>query len=268
MRLKSPATYGACMIRRSQSFGSIAAAYERYRPGYPPALVDAVLSYAAPPVASALEMGAGTGKATRAFAERGVEVVATEPDAEMLAELRRHVPSNVRAEQATLEEVQGGATYDLVFAAAALHWTDAATRWARIADLLRPGGTFASFGGPVELTNPVLRQAVQDADRSTGVDHVTSPDGTPEDAAMQWPGTEMLQSDLFTDVVQSTIPRQITMSADDYIGHLGTISAYLVLPEEERLAVFDRVRGVLPAEVDVTSDLILHLARRHRAGHQ
>jgi len=29
---------------------------------------------------------------------------------------------------------------------------------------------------------------------------VASPDGTPADSAMQWPGTELTRSDLFTDV--------------------------------------------------------------------
>ena len=53
---------------RALSFGSVAAAYERFRPGYPDALVDQVLTYAGRPVRTALEIGAGTGKATRAFA--------------------------------------------------------------------------------------------------------------------------------------------------------------------------------------------------------
>ncbi len=64
---------------RALSFGSVATAYERYRPGYPVELVDEVLNYAGRPVRTALEIGAGTGKATRVFAERGLAVTATEP---------------------------------------------------------------------------------------------------------------------------------------------------------------------------------------------
>jgi hypothetical protein len=62
------------MPGRSMSFGAVAAAYERYRPGYPAALADTVLGYAGRPVLAALEIGAGTGKATRLFAERGITV--------------------------------------------------------------------------------------------------------------------------------------------------------------------------------------------------
>jgi predicted RNA methylase len=64
-------------------FGLVAADYERYRMGYGRDVIDAVLAYAGRPVASALEVGAGTGKATRAFATRGIRVAALEPDPEM-----------------------------------------------------------------------------------------------------------------------------------------------------------------------------------------
>src|SRR3954470_12900056 len=133
------------MTERALSFGAVAGAYERFRPGYPDALVDAVLSYAGRPVRTALEIGAGTGKATRIFAARGIAVTATDPDAAMLAELRRHVPAGGRPRQAAFEELPPDETYGLVYAAAALHWTNSEGRWPRVAALLTPGGVFASF---------------------------------------------------------------------------------------------------------------------------
>ncbi|MBO0871565.1 MAG: SAM-dependent methyltransferase, partial [Micromonosporaceae bacterium] len=57
---------------RALSFGAVAEAYERFRPAYPVELVDTVLRYATRPVRTALEIGAGTGKATRLFAQRGI----------------------------------------------------------------------------------------------------------------------------------------------------------------------------------------------------
>jgi trans-aconitate methyltransferase len=84
------------MSGRARSFGVVAEAYERFRPGYPVELVDTVMTYADRPVRTALEIGAGTGKATRLFAQQGVTVTATEPDGAMLAELRQHVPANVK----------------------------------------------------------------------------------------------------------------------------------------------------------------------------
>jgi hypothetical protein len=78
---------------------------------------------------------------------------------------------------------------------------------------------------------------------------------------MQWPGTELQQSDRFTDVRQSTIERRVALSAGDYLGHLSTISAYLTLPESVRSDVFDRILAVLPERVTLLADITLHLAR-------
>ena len=56
---------------------------------------------------------------------------------------------------------------------------------------------------------------------------------------MQWPGTELRRSEWFADVQQFVIERRLTMSARDYVGHLSTISAYLI-----------------------AADITVHLARR------
>ena len=50
---------------RGLLFGMVAESYERYRLDYSNDLVDTILAYAGRPVHSALEVGAGTGKAGR-----------------------------------------------------------------------------------------------------------------------------------------------------------------------------------------------------------
>ncbi len=233
-----------------------------FRPGYPDDLVDAVLANADRPVCSALEIGAGTGKATRLFAARGITVTATEPDPAMLRELRKHVPATVTTVQAAFEDLPLAPTYDLVFAAAALHWTSPDSRWPRIAAMLKPAGIFAAFGGPTRLADPEVEKAVEEA-RSPFLedDEVPPPDGTPADSPMQWPGTELAGSDLFTDVRQSVIERRMTIAARDYVGYLSTISAYLELPDSDRRHVLGRIVQVLPAQVSVVADIALHVAR-------
>jgi hypothetical protein len=52
------------------------------------------------------------------------------------------------------------------------------------------------------------------------------------------------------------------MAPDDWIGHLSTVSAYLVLPAEDRRTVFRRIREVLPDPVAVSADVVVHAARR------
>ena len=253
------------MSGRSMSFGAVAAAYERFRPGYPAELVDTVLRYARQPIRTALEIGAGTGKATRLFAERLITVTATEPDGAMLAELRKHVPANVITVQAAFEDLRPAETYGLVYAAAALHWTSPEGRWPRVAALLEPGGVFASFGGQFDLADPAMKEAVRAARAPfLETDEIASPDGTPPGQHMQWPGTELQRSEWFTDVQQSVIERRLTMSARDYVGHLSTVSAYLQLPAAQQEQIYDRFRRVLPERVEVSADITAHLARRCR----
>jgi SAM-dependent methyltransferase len=251
------------MSGRALSFGAVAQAYERFRPGYPAELADLIMAYADRPVLTALEIGAGTGKATRLLAERGIAVTATEPDGAMLAELRKHVPPNVTAVQATFEDLRPTKSYGLVYAAAALHWTNPKGRWSRVATLLEPGGVFASFGGPTQLADPAVAEAVRAA-RAPFLqsDEIPSPDGTPPGQSMQWPGTELRQSEWFADVRQSVIKRSLMMPASDYIGLLSTVSAYLELPAREQEQVYSRIADVLPQTVEIAADLIVHLARR------
>ncbi|MEV4510938.1 class I SAM-dependent methyltransferase [Dactylosporangium sp. NPDC049525] len=251
------------MSGRALSFGAVAEAYERFRPGYPEALRDTVLAYAGRPVRTALEIGAGTGKATRLFARPGTVVTATDPDGAMLAELRKHVPADVRTVRAAFEDLPPGERYDLVYAAAALHWTSPQGRWSRMAALLEPGGVLASCGGPVRLADPAAEEAVRAARAPfLDTDEIPSPDGTPEGHAMQWPGTELQQTPWFADVRQQVIERRVTMRAPDYVGHLSTLSAYLELPASAQEEVFRRIERVLPETVELVADVIVHLARR------
>lgn len=264
-RAAFPACQNACMSVRALSFGAIAEAYERFRPGYPEALFEVVAAYAGEPIRTALEIGAGTGKATRLFTGHGVEVTATEPDAAMLAELRKAVPTGVKSVQAAFEDLRPapGEAFGLVYAAAALHWTNPEGRWPRVAALLRPHGVFASFGGPLQPADPALEEAVRAA-RAPFLerDDIPSPDGTAPEREMQWPGTELLRSDLFTDVRQSVVERRFSVSDQDYIGHLSTISAYLQLPAATREQVFEAIARVLPETVEIAADITVHLARR------
>jgi SAM-dependent methyltransferase len=251
------------VAERALTFGAVARNYEHYRIGYPAAVVDLVMSYAGGPIATALEIGAGTGKATRVFAERGIAVTASEPDADMIAELRQHVPSEVSIVQASFEELSGRPTYDLVYVAAALHWTKPEGRWSRVAALLKPAGVFANFGGNVEIADSDLRARVRAA-RAPILDDadIVPPDGTPIGAPMQWPGSELERTELFTDVEQHVIAERLAITAQEYVGMLSTVSAFLLLSPEDLQNAVDLMLAVLPAQVELSVETFVHLARR------
>lgn len=71
------------------AFGQVAQVYDRVRPSYPPVVIDAVLDFAGVRYdGRILEVGAGTGKATTLLADRGLAVLALEPDPAMAAVAR------------------------------------------------------------------------------------------------------------------------------------------------------------------------------------
>ncbi len=126
--------------RHARSFGSVAEIYDRGRPSFPTAAVAWLVGSEA---ATVLELGAGTGKLTRVLVELGHDVHATDPDAEMLAVLRRHLPDVPTSESGAEEIPLPDRSVDVVVVAQAFHWFDHERALPEIARVLRPGGHVA-----------------------------------------------------------------------------------------------------------------------------
>ncbi|MCI4322101.1 MAG: methyltransferase domain-containing protein, partial [Thermoplasmata archaeon] len=77
----------------ARSFGDVAEMYDRGRPEYPEAAVRHLAErLALGPGRRVVELGAGTGKFTRALARTGAEVIAVEPSEGMRAVFRERLP--------------------------------------------------------------------------------------------------------------------------------------------------------------------------------
>ena len=125
-------------------FVDVAEEYETGRPGYPPEAVAALTErLALPPGARIADVGAGTGKLTRALIAAGFDVVAIEPLAGLRARLRAVVPG-VEARDGAAEALPlADASVDAVACANAFHWFDAPRAVAEFARVIRPGGALA-----------------------------------------------------------------------------------------------------------------------------
>jgi SAM-dependent methyltransferase len=131
------------------TFDQAAELYDRVRPGYPAALFDDLAELTLiGPGSRVLEIGPGTGQATRPLAERGCRVVAVELGAGLAAVARRNLAAfpSVEVVTAAFEDWPLPAEpFDLVLAATAFHWLDPAVRVEKVADALRPGGWLATI---------------------------------------------------------------------------------------------------------------------------
>jgi SAM-dependent methyltransferase len=134
-------------------FDDVPELYDRVRPGYPDELfADLVTLTGIDERTPVLEVGCGTGQATRSLAALGCPVTAVEPGAGMAALARRRVAAfrGVDVESSTFEEWDDrGRRFDALVAATSWHWVDPAVGWRRAHALLRPGGWIALLGNVV-----------------------------------------------------------------------------------------------------------------------
>ncbi len=124
------------------SFETVADEYDTARPSYPPGVFDALGDLDGLLV---LDVGAGTGIATRQLLARGASVVAIDPGRGVLARAAIRTPGlrAVAADGAVLP-VQA-AVADLICFAQAWHWLDRSARVGEAHRILREGGRWAGW---------------------------------------------------------------------------------------------------------------------------
>jgi len=131
----------------TQRFTGRVESYRRYRPSYPPELVDRLRSACGLTSNSVIaDVAAGTGLLTEVFLAAGFPVIAVEPNPEM-----RAACASLTADFPRLNIVEGTAeathlpdhSLDLVTVAQAMHWFDLERTRAEFVRVLRPAGSCA-----------------------------------------------------------------------------------------------------------------------------
>ncbi|WP_030906243.1 class I SAM-dependent methyltransferase [Streptomyces sp. NRRL F-5126] len=225
------------MTARALSFDVVAELYDTSRPGYPPALFDAIEEAAGRPLAGAhaVDVGAGTGIATRSLLARGARVTAVEPGPGMAARLHAVLPEVplVRAVGDALPLADASA--DLVTYAQSWHWTDRERAFAEAMRVLRPGGTLALFWNVADQTVPWL--AAQDARlRAHGGDGGHGVHGAREQGPLL-PGS--------VPTAHRRVPWSRTVAVDEHLANLSTHSVFRMLGESATAAFLTAERQAL-----------------------
>lgn len=264
--------------RRRLSFGTVADQYERHRPGYPAEMIAAVLDYAhAAPGDRILEVGAGTGRATIAFAQRGYALTALEPDADMAAVASKRAATaglsveilNTDFEHAELPRQ----AFQLVISATAWHWVTPGLRNELAAAALVPGGALAPFWNRPQWDGNPLRAEFDRAYATVEQEFAARPPGPMNPAgappqirdATEWLEHEFEHSADFIDLDARVFSWRQRYSTEEYIGLLGTHSDHIVLDDAPR----ERLYGAIGEAIDgaggsfeLTYQTLLCLARR------
>ncbi len=232
----------------SRSFNRVAELYEASRPGYPAELVDFIVTAAhLAPQAGLLEIGAGTGLATEAFARRGYSITCLEPGENLAAVARRKLRQypGVRFALTTFEEwpVQEQA-FELAYSAQAFHWVDPQVGYARAAQALRPGGHLALFWNMYpDPTGPLFEQIDQVYREHTP--ELVDGKSMPYRDVIQQRQESLAQSGWFQPPAVRRFPWSQVYTTAQYLNLLNTYSDHLRLEEESRRRLFAGIAAVI-----------------------
>jgi SAM-dependent methyltransferase len=247
------------------AFGLAADQYDLIRPGYPDDLVTDVLAHCGGTSATAVEAGAGTGKATRSFAAQGIRIAAVEPDPAMAGVLA----ANCAAYPGVTVVVTGFESYlpaqpcGLLFSAQAWHWMDPEVRWQHAAATLAPGGSLALFWNFDRIIDQRVQAEVIATHRALALDIEWDTDPISGDGLLdRWPATDLAGLAAFAGLQAHVYRWERALTRRQYLDYLATHSAYLLLDAAVRTELFARVGRALPGQVLLAEDTILYLARR------
>ena len=231
----------------ARSFGSEAARYDQVRPSYPAAAIQLVLgglrnarADGRPP--RVLDLGAGTGKLTASLVDRQVEVVAVEPDRQMLAVLASRLPQ-ARALAGSAERIplQDGSV-DAIVVGQAFHWFRRPAADHELARVLRPGGVVGLLWNlpdrSVEWVPKVYRASRK--------------------SEQPWSEAfDQLDGELFTELEQASVPSEHLLPGPDGLRDLvHTWSWVITRTKAEQDAIDHRLRILISQYAELQAPVV------------
>lgn len=233
---------------RAESFGSVAAHYDEYRPSYPD---DLIAELVARNPGNALDIACGTGKVAVPLLACGVAVLGVEVDPKMAAVAESH---GIIVEVSSFEDWDpDGRRFDLATCGQAWHWIDPVKGPLKVAEVLNPGGTLALFWNYNRLDEDVEKE-MDDAYRRHAPEigrladaaerHATTNDGAPEPVNDPYV-SDLKASKVFAEINAKKYRWEGQYTADEWISRQATHSNHILLDDPVRAQLFDALREII-----------------------
>ena len=195
-----------------------------------------------------LEVGPGTGQATRRLLELGARVLALEPDRALAAYLEDTLGTRIEVRVDALEDAQlQAAGFELAVAASSFHWVDEEVGLRRVFEALRPGGwialwwtLFGEHGKPdafIRATSPLLEGL------KASPTHAATPERPPHalDATAR---VQALRRGGFEDIEHETVGWEARWDTAGIRALYGTFSPIARLDDASRNDILDGVARI------------------------
>jgi len=237
-------------MERKNTFNEIASEYDKYRPSYPEQLfTDIVELTAIKQGDSILEIGCGTGQATKGFVDLGFDHVTCIELGQNLAELTREKfknKANVNVINASFETWQSEkSNFDLAISGTAFHFIQPQeVGYRKVFDLLSNQGSIAFFWTihvpSFDTTFNKIRECYK---RYTPqLDDSKNPD---MQQTIKERSILTVKDGLFKDLEVKQYRWYETYTSDEYISLLNTNSRHRLIPDDVRFELFGQIKEVI-----------------------
>jgi SAM-dependent methyltransferase len=227
-------------------FGEDTDAYDRTRPVAPDSVFDDVVRLIGlRPGSTIVEIGPGTGQATRPLADRGARILALEIDPRLAARASQNLAGfpHVSVSTTSFEAWDpGDATFDAVFACNSFHWVDPDIRFLKAVEVLEPRGHLVVVSTPVVVPDDAGQfwWDVQDDWVAVGAERADP--ATKHPSLVDDLGSAVRASGLFEEPTTTCHPFDISFTAEEYATNLSTQSGVKELAPETQVDLLHRIR--------------------------
>lgn len=220
------------------AFEDVASEYDEARPEYPVGVYDALGPLDGLII---LDVGAGTGIATRQLLERRASVVAVDPGRHILAKAVIRTPTLPAVVADGIHLPLRDRIVDLVCFAQAWHWLDPATRVREVHRVLRSGGRWAGWWSHARADSEAWFDAYWSA-----IEAACS--GTHRDQRDTDWGETVDVSGIFDVAPRVVVPWTRVVSTDEWLIDQASHSYVAALGTDAREALLLELRGIIETE--------------------
>lgn len=220
----------------ARSFDTVAALYERRRPAYPADAIRWLVEELRIDRSSVvLDLGAGTGKLTRALVPHAARVIAVEPGPAMLAELERVVPGAEPLVGAAEAIPLPDASVDAVTCGQSFHWFRPDEAVPEILRVLRPGGALGLIWNLRDYADEFQQE----------VTALLDPLVPPERKAMPHSVAALVERHAIGEVTKRVFPFHDRLDQEGVVERMASTSFVAAAPESERDEFLSKLQGAV-----------------------